>query len=218
MATPRVAIVGLYRSGSSFWAGVCHHLGVDMGAPFWENDVDDHPDNHYEPWDLSIDLRRMWNEPLGEGNWSADDRRGVLKRWIMGRRPVAGAKHPLFCLMVDDILSAWGDDTVILWSFRPLEDSVDSLLRTTFPWSRLEMYAIQHKLWKAAHAHFRDRPPTLKLNALEHDEHGRAAAVDRLIDVLNLSPTSEQRARAVASFRKAPPNERDISRDARELP
>ena len=64
MTHRRVAVVGLYRSGSSFWAGALHHLGVDMGAPFWENDVENHPDNHYEPWDLSIDLRRMWNEPL----------------------------------------------------------------------------------------------------------------------------------------------------------
>ena len=183
MTCPRVAVVGLYRSGSSFWAGVLHHLGVDMGAPFWENDVEDHPENHYEPWDLSIELRRMWNEPLGESAWSPDDRREILRNWSKGRRSVHGAKHPLFCLMVDDLLSAWGEDTVILWSFRPLEDSVDSLLRTTFPWSKLEMYSIQHKLWKAAHMHFRERPPALRLNVFELDEQGRESAIDRIIDV-----------------------------------
>lgn len=201
MTRRRIAVVGLYRSGSSFWAGALHHLGVDMGAPFWENSVEDDPENHYEPWDLSIDLRRMWNEPLGECAWSAEDRCGVLERWIRGRGPVCGAKHPLFCLMVEDLLRAWGDETVILWSMRPLEDSVDSLLRTTFPWSKLEMYAIQHKLWKAAQAWFRECPPELQFNVFALDAAGRASAIDRIIDVVGLSPTPQQRRRACEGFR-----------------
>ncbi len=205
MTHRRVAVVGLYRSGSSFWAGALHHLGVDMGAPFWENDVENHPDNHYEPWDLSIDLRRMWNEPLGECTWSSEDRQSILQNWSRSRRAVHGAKHPLFCLMVDDLLAAWGEETVIVWSFRPLEDSVDSLLRTTFPWSKLEMYSIQHKLWKAAQSHFRERPPTLKFDLFGLDEQGRRVAIDRLIAVLDLAPTDQQRNNALAGFRRHSP-------------
>src|SRR6266576_4665725 len=31
----RIAVLGLYRSGSTVVAGVLHHLGVDMGPPFY---------------------------------------------------------------------------------------------------------------------------------------------------------------------------------------
>ena len=201
MTQRRVAVVGLYRSGSSFWAGILHCLGVDMGAPYWENDIFGHPDNHYEPCDLSIDLQRMWNEPLGECSWSHYDRQRVLRKWVESRAGLCGAKHPLFCLMIEDLISAWGNDLVTIWSYRPIEDSVDSLLRTTFPWSKLEMYSIQHKLWRASHEYFRERPPSLKVNLFDLDEHGRASMVDRIVELLGITPTPEQYNLARSCFR-----------------
>jgi hypothetical protein len=54
MAT-RIAVLGLYRSGSSAAAGVLHHLGVEMGAPYWMD--------NYESARLARRLRRWWHEP-----------------------------------------------------------------------------------------------------------------------------------------------------------
>jgi hypothetical protein len=201
----RVAVVGLYRSGSSFWAGVLHHLGVDMGAPFWENDVPHDAANHYESMELVRELPRVWNEPLGESNWSDFDRRRVLRDYIDRRGPIAGGKHPLFCLKIDDLFSAWGPDTKIIWSYRPLEDSCDSLIRSSFPWSRLEMYSIQHRLWKASRAHFRRRPPDLALNLFVMDADARRKAIDQVIDTLGLSPREDQVQQALAGYREHVP-------------
>jgi len=53
--TTRVAVLGLYRSGSSAAAGVLHHLGVEMGAPYFED--------HFESAQLAKRLRRWWHEP-----------------------------------------------------------------------------------------------------------------------------------------------------------
>ena len=54
--TTRIAVLfGLYRSGSSAAAGVLHHLGVEMGAPYWMD--------NYESARLARRLRRWWHEP-----------------------------------------------------------------------------------------------------------------------------------------------------------
>lgn len=201
----RVAVVGIYRSGSSFWAGCLHHLGVDMGGPFWENDIENHPDNHYEPWDLSIDLRAAWNEPQCDPVWESERRVRTLREWIVNRETthaVCGAKHPLFCVALPDVLAAWGDDTVIVHAYRPLEESVDSLLRTTFPWPELEMYRVEHKLWRAAKLNFEHRKPDLSLSInAASDESLRRIAIDQLIDRIGLKPTKNQIENAVNGFR-----------------
>lgn len=198
----RVAVVGLYRSGSSYWAAVLDAHGVDMGAPYWENDIPNDPDNHYESLELVRDLPRVWNEPLGETNWSEFDRRRILREYIERRGPLAGGKHPLFCLMLADLFAAWGPETKIIRAFRPLEDSCSSLLRTSFPWSRLEMYSIQHRLWKACQEHFRQRPPDLEFNLWEMNVPARAKAVRDIVDLLDLHPSTEQLQRAASVFRE----------------
>lgn len=40
----RIAVLGLYNSGSTCVAGILDRLGVDMGAPFWASETD----NYYE--------------------------------------------------------------------------------------------------------------------------------------------------------------------------
>ena len=55
MKQTRIAVLGVYRSGSTAVAGALHHLGVDMGPPFFEG--------FYESAGLSKQLRRWWDEP-----------------------------------------------------------------------------------------------------------------------------------------------------------
>ena len=211
-----IVLVGLYRSGSSFWAEMLHHLGVNMGAPYWETDEENHPNNHYEPADLSVDLRRMWNEPQGTSHWGSDERQGVMRRWLGQQRrkagpdAVLGAKHPLFCLMMADVYAAF-DMPVVLRCSRPLPDSMRSIARTTFPWSKVEMYEIQLKLWGAAEQWFAYSPPHITLNANEWKKHctpngqgWRARLVEDLCMQCNLHPTQEQFEKAMNCFRTGP--------------
>ena len=120
----RIAVLGVYRSGSTAVAGALHHLGVDMGPPFFEG--------FYESAGLSKQLRRWWDEPrlvekvgqakrvtrVGAMDQGAGRGRGKVGRneasaaVAMRRGPGAGvgagdAVHPLL----------------------PLEDSIDSLKR-----------------------------------------------------------------------------------------
>ena len=46
MGERRVAIVGLFNSGSTAVAGMLYRLGVNLGPPFWGGDSD--PGNFYE--------------------------------------------------------------------------------------------------------------------------------------------------------------------------
>ena len=62
-AQARIAVLGLYNSGSTVIAGMLHRLGVNMGQPFWQTSADGAACNHYEPYDLSWHLRRWWDEP-----------------------------------------------------------------------------------------------------------------------------------------------------------
>jgi hypothetical protein len=87
----RIAVLGLYRSGSTAIAGALHRLGVAMGEPFWCD--------YYEPQWLSQELRRWWNEPYVRGCVPRPQRVFVLAEWIEALErtgvPWVGAKHPL---------------------------------------------------------------------------------------------------------------------------
>lgn len=62
----RIAVLGLYRSGSTMLAGTIARLGVYMGKEFYMD--------FYEPEWLSRQLRSWWNEPYCEATVSADAR------------------------------------------------------------------------------------------------------------------------------------------------
>jgi len=116
--TKRIAVVGLYNSGSTALAGMLHRMGVNMGAPFWTNSEEDHPENFYESWDLSIQIRSWWTEPLIVETAAASERIKFLKNWASAQQFVRpcplGAKHPMLSLSVNDLLEAWGANTCII--------------------------------------------------------------------------------------------------------
>ena len=127
----RIAVLGLYNSGSTAVAGMLHRLGVNLGPPFWGGDTD--PSNFYEPYDLSWHLRRWWTEPELKLCVTTDHRVKVLRAWAafqeaIGPAPI-GAKHPLLSLAGPDLLAAWGPETRFVWTWRPLANSVAALQR-----------------------------------------------------------------------------------------
>ncbi|MDP1635911.1 MAG: hypothetical protein Q8L69_14680, partial [Gallionellaceae bacterium] len=132
-ATPRVAVVGLYNSGSSAVAGMLHRLGVSMGPPFWKNSMELDPGNHYESHDLAWHLRQWWDEPRLVESAPVARCRAYLRKWVelqetLTEGPV-GAKHPLLAMCLDDLGNAWGDALHIVRIQRPLPDSIAGLAR-----------------------------------------------------------------------------------------
>jgi hypothetical protein len=125
MKQTRIAVLGLYRSGSTAVAGALHYLGVDMGPPFFEG--------YFESAWLSKQLRLWWDEPHLREKASRAKRVRVLAKWIeereRGGANWVGMKHPLLSLCGDDLVEAWGKETAFIRCSRPLEESIDSLER-----------------------------------------------------------------------------------------
>ena len=117
----RIAVLGLYNSGSTVLAGMLHRLGVNMGPPFWMSFPSDASDiNFYEPYDLSWHLRRWWDEPRAVERVPAAERIRFLEHWAAAPGCVPpgpmGAKHPLLSLCGRDLIAAWGLDVRFIWA------------------------------------------------------------------------------------------------------
>lgn len=162
----RIAVLGLYNSGSTAIAGVLHRLGINMGPPFWRSSNDNDHNNFYEPADLSWHLRRWWNEPQLMEKTAAADRIRFLKLWIELQEcsypGPSGAKHPLLSLCGDDLIAAWGPDTQFIWTWRPLEQSIAGLQRRL--WFPGVEESIQKHLWKSLHDFESRHANVFKLN------------------------------------------------------
>ena len=192
---PRVAVLGVYRSGSSAIAGILHHLGVAMGREFWGE--------YYEPRDLAEQLRGWWNEPDMNAATSAADRTAWLARWLHeleSAGPLAvGAKHPLLTLCGFDLTAAWGSDTRFIWACRPLEESIASLARCGW-WPGRES-EIQATLDAAAKDFFSEAIAAQHCLRIDFADTlaDPAAVVDRIIAHLGIAPGPGLWARAIAS-------------------
>lgn len=197
-AFPRIVILGLYNSGSTALAGALHRLGVHMGEPYWYSSDERAKNNFYEPWDLACLLRYWWNEPDIRENTDRQTRIACLANWVRLRRcfyqsPI-GAKHPLLCVCGDDLVTAWGVDTIFLRSCRPLEESIGRLrARNWFP-QRGE--ALQRRLWQTM-GEFCVRQPHLSVEyrRLLSDP---AAVLREIAAYAHLEPTASQFAAAEA--------------------
>jgi len=183
--TIRVAVLGLYRSGSSATAAVLNALGVKLGHEFLAD--------YFEAKWLSEQLRRWWNEPQMQETVVSEARVRVLADWIAdldcdGATHI-GAKHPLLTLCGPDLIEAWGRDTKFIWTWRPVENSIASLKRRG--WWPSQEERIQQRLWSAAHEFFATQAHMrVEFDSLLKDPHRE---VGRLIEFLGLEPTVQQR-------------------------
>lgn len=202
----RVAVLGLYNSGSTALAGVLHRLGVNMGPPFWASSCDDAADNYYEPYDLAWHLRAWWPEPELIPRASPDHRARFLARWVdlqeaAGAAPV-GAKHPLLSLCGPDLADGWGANTRFVWAWRPLADSVAGLRRRG--WFDGHEWSVQGRLWDALTAFARNRPDVVRID-WDRVRAGPASVARELAQLAGVEPTAEQLLAASAFVRPAPP-------------
>lgn len=189
----RFGVLGLYRSGSTAVAGALHHLGVDMGAPYWGD--------YYEPYSLSEQLRAWWREPFLEQQVDRSIRVRGLRRWMEDRElsgsSIVGCKHPLLCLCGEDLVEAWGPEARFIWTFRPLEDSMESIVR--WNWWPTHGKQMQLTLWEAIQKFFAGREH-LRIEFAEMMENPQLQ-MQRIVEYLGLEPTDEQFATAVGFIR-----------------
>lgn len=204
IGSQRIAILGLYNSGSTVLAGMLHRMGVNMGAPFWMTSEEDHDKNFYESWGLSRQVRRWWAEPLAEQRVPAAERIGFLQAWMAlqeaARPGPVGAKHPLLSLCAADLATAWGPETCFVRAGRPLEESVDGLCRRS--WFPGHEIALQTRLWDALAAFERSHPSVVTIDWNQVKSNPLSAARD-LASAVGLAPTEEQLT-AAASLVRAP--------------
>jgi hypothetical protein len=186
----RIAVLGLYRSGSTAIAGALHRLGVAMGEPFWCD--------YYEPQWLSQELRRWWNEPYVRECMPRPQRVFVLAEWINALErtgvPWVGAKHPLLSLCGEDVLEAWGCQTRFIWSYRPVQDSIRSL--TSLRWFP-NPESLQGILW-AEVTRFCEKHEHLRVE-FDHLVSDPAGEIRRILCWLRMTP-DEERLRSAIDF------------------
>jgi len=192
--TTRIAVLGLYRSGSSAAAGVLHHLGVEMGAPYWMD--------NYESARLAKRLRRWWHEPDLQERFPRAERVRKLRDWISfleaGRATHVGAKHPLLSLCGDDLVEAWGPGVRFIWTWRPLDESIASIRRTGW-WPEPYGEKLQRRLWDDVNRFFAGRAH-LRVDFSDMlADPGRE--IHRMVEYVGLRPDSNHFAGAIASVR-----------------
>ena len=191
--TKRIAVIGLYNSGSTVLAGMLHRLGVNMGPPFWITSDDNHPSNFYEPHFLTLQLRQWWTEPDLFEKAPASQRVAFLADWLQrqqsSRPGPVGAKHPLLTMCVPDLLSAWGSDTQVIWARRSFNDSVAGLHRRRW-FKPNQIISLQTKLWDILHA--LDAKHHLIKFDWNHVKSDPAWAAQQLASSIGLTPTPDQ--------------------------
>jgi hypothetical protein len=188
MKRTRIAVLGLYRSGSTAVAGVLHHLGVDMGAPFFGG--------YYESEWLSKQLRKWWDEPHLREKVGQAKRVRVLAEWIQEREQGgakwAGMKHPLLSLCGEDLLQAWGEDTRFIRCSRPLGESIESLRRLG---GRVDSDFVQRTLLAELDRFFAGRQH-LQIDFPDMmSDQGRQ--IERILEYVQIKPEADKLAAAV---------------------
>jgi hypothetical protein len=206
--TTRIAVLGLYRSGSSAAAGVLHHLGVEMGAPYWMD--------NYESARLARRLRRWWHEPDLQECFPPGERVRKLRDWISfleaGGATHIGAKHPLLSLCGEDLVEAWGPGVRFVWTWRPLDESIASIRRTGW-WPEPLGEKLQRRLWDDVNRFFAGREHLrVDFSDLLADP---AREIRRIADYVDLPPDNDRFAAALASIRPERTGATDARRTAK---
>lgn len=207
--TDFVAVVGLHSSGSSALAGVLYHLGVHLGnelGGFYGNKPG--KDCGYEAKGLAQLCEGAIPFPAVEFKWKKTKVWNQLKKWIDQRRrealkrgTIAGGKYPMLCRMGNQLLNICGPRLRLIHAFRPLEESIASVIRRSgkkFPPEKLEAH--QRWLWEGKEQLLAQVPDNLAVHysrLLEAPEE----EISRIVEYLGLHPTPEQVAAAVASVK-----------------
>ncbi|HEY1687024.1 MAG TPA: hypothetical protein VGG19_19850 [Tepidisphaeraceae bacterium] len=212
----RIAVLGLYNSGSTALAGMLHRLGVNMGAPFWRNSHEIDPENYYEPYDIARQMRKWWSEPLLIDHGSSAERVRFFRDWLQLQEskcagPV-GLKHPLLSLCIKELMTACGNDVRFVWCWREFDESVDGLNRRRWFDHRL-VAPLQQRLWDRLVAL---EPAQVNLTKFSWDyvQSNPLDTAQQLAALAGIDATKEQ-LHAAAEFVHPPSVERSASQVCR---
>lgn len=179
----RIAVIGIYNSGSSVIAGTLHHLGVNMGAPYHGR--------FYESLEIKQKLCEWWDEPRLQKFTPKKLRVAYLREWIKRQEAAGntkvGVKHPLLCLSAGDLEAAWGKHVKYIWAHRSLPDSIRGLEKRRW-FSHPE--PLQKFLWHSAMEFFAEHEH-LQVN-FEEMVAVPKVNIARIIDYLELKPDQAQ--------------------------
>ena len=116
-------------------------------------------------------LSTAWNEPWGNPKTFRQEQRVQrLRDWMVNQEAstnssVFGLKHPLLSLSAPDVLAAWGNETMFVWAYRPLAESIAGLNRRAWfdytpgaPDSNKLRADLQTKLWRSLREFFECGP------------------------------------------------------------
>jgi hypothetical protein len=117
----------------------------------------------------------------------------ILKQWIQKQERVGlewiGMKHPLLSLCGPDLLKAWGPSVRFIWAWRPLENSINSLVKLNW-WTSDVSIQSQRILWDATTNFFADHEH-LRIDFATLMANPRRKTM-RIIDYLGLEPAEDQ--------------------------
>jgi len=191
-----VWIAGIHRSGTSAVAGICHHLGVDMGPQL--GDLGKNPANpkgQFEDIQMVRGINAMcgsWRQPsfiepgmhtLHAAQQYINERDAAGTLW--------GVKSPQLCI-VGKYLIKVANDPVLLVTTRDFEASCKSLAeRDKFPYACAQV--LQAQYWFGlydfyAYVTARLKIPTFSI-AYENLLTSPAEYVDRIAKLLGVEPT-----------------------------
>jgi hypothetical protein len=201
-----VAVLGIHSSGSSCMAGVLYHLGIHLGnklVGFYGSD----PDSAcgFE----AIGLMRLCEDaiPFPGFNVCRPHAEIVqrLGRWINDRRreaiwkgTFAGGKYPLLCRLGDELWEIAGPQLRVVHIYRPIDESIASLVRRCPTLDPRQLEAHQRWLWDGKNELLAkvESNRILEIDYSELLAHPHRIA-SRVIEFLGIDPIPDQIERAV---------------------
>lgn len=204
-----VAVIGLHRSGSSATAMMLHKLGVSMGDKL--GGYEGRNGGGGEAVGLTWLLEACAKFPRTE--WTAKPQaEHRLDEWIKGRwrragGGVIGGKYPHLCGFGAQLQRSCGNKLRVIHCDRPLEDSIESLIRRakkSHPWlSDAKARAVQEWLWEEKAKTLANIPPSQVLDVqFDRILSDTEAVVDEMIAFLEITPSPEQRQAAIDHVRE----------------
>ena len=220
-----VAILGLHSSGSSALAQALWHCGLWFGEPadlmgYWgkhspakggehkhlakllEQAIPFPASGRREPAGFSRPRRWLWRhlKAFIEARQRESSSRGLLP----------AIKYPQLCQAGRQLRSICGDGLRVIIADRPIQESIDSLIRRTNATGPAAEAITAHQRWlaqgrDALAAEIPDHVYRVAYDALLTDPAGQ---LTRLTDWLGLQPTAAQLAAAAAAI---DPNKRHVS-------
>lgn len=153
---PFYAILGLHSSGSSCLAGVCYHMGLHLGnklTGFYGNDPN--KSCGFEAVTLAKVCEEACPFPNTSLKWAESKLKVRLNGFITQKRKeaaktkrAAGMKYPQLCAMGNILQEILGDQLRVITSDRPLEESIESIIRRCPRLDPAKLEAHQRWLWK----------------------------------------------------------------------